>query len=386
MIFANNRQGFIFLFLMCISSMSLIGQSYNALFIGNSYTYVNNLPQLISNIATSFGDTLNYDNSTPGGSTFNAHSTNSTTLAKISQQQWDYVILQAQSQEPSFPPSQVSNDVFPYAQILIDSIEANSLCTEPIFFMTWGRKYGDQQNCAFYPPICTYLGMQQRLRESYLDMAFNHNATCSPVGISWKESIDQDSTLNLYSSDNSHPSLYGSYLAACTFYATIFKKSPLGSTFIPNGIDSVTANFLQNIAANKVLDSLSKWNIFYADFSSVIIADSVVFSNLSSNYDNVLWDFGDGNQSTLDNPSHVYLNSGSYTVTLSAFTNGSCLSDIQSNNVIITSTTSIEELKQEKRLIKITDILGRDIGIKKNILLIYIYDDGSIEKKVILDR
>ena len=67
--------------------MKLIGQSYNALFIGNSYTYVNNLPQLVSNIATSFGDTLNYDNSTPGGATFNAHSTNSTTLAKISQQQ-----------------------------------------------------------------------------------------------------------------------------------------------------------------------------------------------------------------------------------------------------------------------------------------------------------
>ena len=385
MISFNNRQVFLIILLISFSSLKLMGQSYNALFIGNSYTYVNNLPQLISGIATSFGDTLNYDNSTPGGATFNAHSSNSTTLAKISQQQWDYVILQAQSQEPSFPPAQVSNDVFPYAQILIDSIQANSLCTEPIFFMTWGRKYGDQMNCAAYPPICTYLGMQQRLRESYLDMTFNHNATCSPVGMSWKESIAQDSTINLYTSDNSHPSIYGSYLAACTFYATIFKKSPIGSTYMPTGIGHATAVFLQTIASNTVLDSLSTWNIFNADFSNLVMGDSVAFTNLSSNYESVLWDFGDGTQSILDNPSHVYLNSGIYNVKLTTFTNNSCISDIENDTITITSTTAIEELKQEKKLIKITDILGRDTRIKKNVLLIYIYDDGSIEKRVILD-
>ena len=180
----------------------LLSQSLDVLFIGNSYTYANNMPQMVSEIALSLGDTLNLESSTPGGATFNIHSTNINTLNKISQKPWDYVVLQAQSQEPSFSPTQVANDVFPYAQILIDSIESNSICTEPIFFMTWGRKYGDQQNCQFYPPICTYLGMQKRLRDSYLDMTFNHNATCSPVGICWKESIAQDSTLNLFSSDN----------------------------------------------------------------------------------------------------------------------------------------------------------------------------------------
>ena len=158
-------------------------QTKEVLFLGNSYTYVNDLPNMVKQIALSFGDTLNYDQNTPGGATLQMHSTNTQTLSKISQQQWDNVIIQCQSQEPSFSPSQVSNDVFPYAQILIDSIESNSICTEPMFFMTWGRKYGDQQNCQFYPPICTYIGMQQRLRESYLDMTFNHNATCSPVGI-----------------------------------------------------------------------------------------------------------------------------------------------------------------------------------------------------------
>ena len=210
------------------------------------------MPQMVSDIALSFGDTMDFESSTPGGATFNSHSTNTTTLNKISQKPWDYVVLQAQSQEPSFPPSQVANDVYPYAQTLIDSIASNSSCTEPIFFMTWGGKFGDQQNCPFYPPICTYTGMQQRLRESYLEMAFTHNATCSPVGMAWKESIFQDSALNLFSPDNSHPSIYGSYLSACTFYATIFKKTPIGSSYIPNGINNSTALFLQTIASNTV--------------------------------------------------------------------------------------------------------------------------------------
>ena len=39
-----------------------------------------------------------------------------------------------------FLPSQVATQTYPYAQILVDSIAANDSCTEPVFFMTWGRK------------------------------------------------------------------------------------------------------------------------------------------------------------------------------------------------------------------------------------------------------
>ena len=49
-------------------------------------------------------------------------------------------------------------------------------------------------------------------------------ASCAPVGMAWKKSIAIDSTINLYSSDNSHPSIYGSYLAACTFYQVFLKR------------------------------------------------------------------------------------------------------------------------------------------------------------------
>jgi len=62
------------------------------LFIGNSYTAVNNLPNTLLNLALSMGDTILVDNNTPGGFTFNQHSTNATTLAKIQSGNWDFVI------------------------------------------------------------------------------------------------------------------------------------------------------------------------------------------------------------------------------------------------------------------------------------------------------
>ena len=362
-------------------------QRKEVLFIGNSYTYVNDLPDLVKQIALSFGDSLIYDSSTPGGATFNTHTNNTQTLAKINQQQWDYVVLQAQSQEPSFSPGQVANDTYPYAEILVDSIHANSSCTEPLFFMTWGRKYGDQQNCQFYPPICTYLGMQQRLRESYLEMAFNDSASCAPVGMAWKESIAIDSTLNLYSPDNSHPSIYGSYLAACTFYASIFKKSPVGSSFWPAAIDSSTAYSLQQIGSSTVLDSLAIWNIFNADFSFMQNNDSISCTNLSSNYESLIWDFGDGTSSFDEDPIHVYNNSGVYAITLSALTNGGCLSDTLSVNITVNIiSTEINEVISKRKLVEVIDVLGRKgITQKSNVSLFYRYDDGTVEKRIIIE-
>ncbi len=411
------KKTLIFLFIIPLCAFSQ--QKKEVLFVGNSYTYGNNLPDLVRQVALSFGDTLVHDSSTPGGATFNAHTTNTQTINKINQQQWDYVVLQAQSQEPSFSPWQVSQDTYPYAEALVDMIENNFSCTEPIFFMTWGRKYGDQQNCQFYPPICTYQGMQQRLRESYLEMAFTDSASCAPVGMAWKKSIALDSTLNLYTSDNSHPNIYGSYLAACTFYATIFKKSAVGSSFWPSAIDSVTALSLQQIASSTVLDSLATWNIFNADYSFTQFSDSVNFFNLSSNYENVIWDFGDGSYSTVENPTHTYTANGTYTITLSALTNGGCLLDTHAITVVVNTTAipswdcindacidlgagtgvytslsdcqavcgvaGINDINGSRKLINIVDVYGRKSIAKLNIPLFYRYDDGTVEKVILTE-
>ncbi|MCX6197843.1 MAG: hypothetical protein NTY88_01300 [Bacteroidetes bacterium] len=133
--------------LTCISLL-LQAQQTKILWLGNSYTSVNNLPKMFHDLALSGGDSIIYDSNTPGGYTFNQHSVNTTTIQKIYSQPWDYVVLQAQSQEPSFPPSQVQTETFPYARTLDSLIHDNDSCTKTVFYLTWGKKYGDLANCA----------------------------------------------------------------------------------------------------------------------------------------------------------------------------------------------------------------------------------------------
>ena len=205
------------LLLLVFLPMTLFSQTYDVLFLGNSYTASNNLPMMISEIALSFGDTINYNSNTPGGFTLQSHATNPTSLQKFFNKIGILLLYKLKVRKLSFPPSQVASQTYPYAQILIDSIASNNSCTEPVFFMTWGRKNGDVANAVNYPIIGTYLGMQWRLRQSYIEMGNLHEATVSPVGMSWKNSIQTNPSFDLYSVDESHPNIAGSYLAACTF-------------------------------------------------------------------------------------------------------------------------------------------------------------------------
>lgn len=314
------------LVLFSCSFLFLISQTtVRALFVGNSYTYVNGLPNITANLAAAGGDTLIHDSSTPGGASLQGHSSNSTTLSKIRLGTWDYVVLQDQSQRPSFSPGQVAQQVLPYAQRLVDSIRVANHCTEPVFYMTWGRKNGDAMNCAAYPPVCTYEGMQGRLRSSYMLMANNNQCTVAPVGSSWWQSIIQNPNLELYSADESHPAYAGSYLAACVFYSTFFQKSPVGLNYY-GALDTATATFLQNIADLVVFDSLSQWRIganeIEAGFThTAMVNGEVTFTNTSSfgatgGFVNYSWDFGDGNTSTTANPIHTYMSPGPFLATL----------------------------------------------------------------------
>jgi hypothetical protein len=245
--------------IICFSALytSYSQNNYKVLFIGNSYTYANDLPSVIRKVALSHGNDITYDQSTPGGYTMEGHSTYTTTLNKIASDNWDFVVIQGQSQRPSFPPSQVEVEVYPYAEILVDSIKSNYSCSEPLFFMTWGRKDGDQANCVYYEPLCTFEGMQMRLRESYLQMAQDNDAAVSPVGMAWRMFRSMDTITNLYSSDGSHPSEYGTYLSALVFYSTIFRESSVGSDTLE--IPSETAYLMQGITDDIVFDSLSQW-------------------------------------------------------------------------------------------------------------------------------
>ena len=323
-------------------SFHAIAQQKSVLFLGNSYTATSNLPTTLYNLAAAGGDTIIHDRNTPGGYTLEGHSTNATSLSKISSRDWDFVVLQEQSQKPSFPPAQVAAETFPYAEILVDSIKSNYECTEPIFFMTWGRRDGDQQNCQFYTPLCTFEGMNARLRESYMEMAENNDATVAPCGAAWKELHESDnaSWSSLYSGDGSHPSAKGTYLNACVFYATMFRQSPVGIPYYAN-LAQQEAEQLQQLAADIVIDSLENWFIGHQDVGgsanfSLAGGLSVNFSGQSENTSEVEWLFGDGQTSNELNTEHSYTLPGTYQV--SFIVSSECDSDTTDFELTVNET------------------------------------------------
>jgi PKD repeat protein len=307
---------FLFLGLLSLAQTS----TKKVLFLGNSYTSVNNLPQMIKDVALSVNDTVVFDVNAPGGYTFQGHSTNTVSLNKIMAGIWDYVVLQEQSQMPSFPDQQVATDVFPYARALDSVITQYNICSETIFYMTWGRKNGDASNCSFWPPVCTYNGMDSLLNLRYQMMAEQNTAIVSPVGEVWNYVRTNHPEIELYSSDESHPSVAGTYLAACTFYSTIFRKDPTLINFFST-LSTVDAIKIQNAVKLKVYDSLMNWNIglydLNADFSySPVSSNEFSFINNSTASYALLWDFGDGNTSIDTNPIHQYSQPGVYEVVL----------------------------------------------------------------------
>ncbi len=323
--------------------------STSILFIGNSYTYFNNMPSIVADIAASFGNHVDYASQTPGGMTFAGHAGNSNTYSAMNSSNWDYVVLQAQSQEPSFPYGQVNNQTLPFAMQLADSAQAISTCSQAMFFMTWGRENGDPQ----WDSINTFDKMNARLRLAYLRFADSSNASVAPVGVAWKYVRDNHPEINLYTGDGSHPSYAGSYLAACTFYASVFLSSPVGTSFNGN-LSANEALLLQQAASLSVLDSMETWSLQHHDsLASIDFSYQIDPMNMSVSFnedidyiDSILWDFGDGSTSQESNPSHTFMEPGTYLVQLIGYS--ACSGDTVLQNILIENPVSgIQSLSEE---------------------------------------
>jgi PKD repeat protein len=122
-----------------------------------------------------------------------------------------------------------------------------------------------------------------------------------------------------------HPNLNGSYLVACAMFTTIFQEPVLGVNYNA-GVTISNASYFQGIADNVVLPNKSLWRIntynLHAEFNALVTNNSVDFTNLSTNYTSLLWDFGDGVTSLETNPNHIYTSTGNKTITLTVYKNG----------------------------------------------------------------
>lgn len=228
------------------------GPKLDLLFVGNSYTYVNDLPQMFVQLALSGHHLATAEMIAPGGWTLAQHANSKETLEKIAGKKWDDVILQDQSVEPSMEKSR-AEEMFPAVRYLNYAVRQAG--ARPLLYLTWGRQKGLAEE-----GFKDFDSMQAQLTEGYMEIAKELNLSVVPVGEAWKAALAKDPGLNLWQGDGSHPTLEGTYLAACVFYASLYQKSPEGLEF-PAGIPPAEARDLQTMAAQTVLTDRTRWNI-----------------------------------------------------------------------------------------------------------------------------
>jgi hypothetical protein len=194
----------------------LFGQSsppsrpLRVLFIGNSYTFANNLPKLLEAIAASQkdGPRIETETSLRGGMTLKWHWEDGKAVEAVRRGGWDCVVLQEQSllgHTPAHGTTPYVNDpagYFEYGRKF--DAEARKVGARTVLYATWARDGYPEQ--------------QRRLDDAFVLLAREIGAGIVPAGLAWTMVKIEMPGIRLYTPDRSHPTGAGSYLNALLFY------------------------------------------------------------------------------------------------------------------------------------------------------------------------
>ena len=198
------------------------------LFIGNSFTARNNLPELVAQLAAARGQQLQHQLIQAGGASLRLHWNKGEAQRAIEQTRCDYVVLQEQSTLPLKNPQRFHENV----RLFDQAIKAAGAKTA--LYLTWARQNALEKQAAI---TAAYASIGEELR-----------ATIIPAGVAWQNFIRQHRSPLLHDKDLSHPTLAGSYLAACVFFAVLFDESPVGIASEMKGLTQAEAELLQKTA------------------------------------------------------------------------------------------------------------------------------------------
>lgn len=250
-------------FLSCMCIAAIAADSTKVLFIGNSLTFYNDMPKIFESIAIKAGfNNIKVAMHAPGGAyvaytpqgTF-AHANNPAVYSLINSEKWDFVVIQ---DNQGFYVDYVGSflqdaNVIDGHEKLRDAAKANNPCSRVVLFAGWCFKNGYQQS----PPIFnTGAEMNTQVYLNYKFINKTIQEIISPIGMAWNRIIKEMPSINLWDSDEAHPSYAGSYLTAATVFSSIFRVSS-ETAFYKGALDSVTARKFRKVAYETVADSVA---------------------------------------------------------------------------------------------------------------------------------
>ncbi|HEX6049762.1 MAG TPA: hypothetical protein VFZ21_10865 [Gemmatimonadaceae bacterium] len=223
-----------------VAGPTLLGDGTRVLFVGNSLTYVNDVPGILQALADSAGgERLAVASRALPNYALIDHWTEGVVQGEIAKGGWAWVVMQQ-----GWTPAGVYRDTLRLATRNFGA-EIAKIGATPALYQTWppSNRRGD------FPGSI----------ESYELAAADVSGVLFPVARAWLAAWERDPTLQLYS-DGLHASPAGSYLAALVMYARIFQRSPVGlparlrtRSGMPLALDASVARTLQEAAASVTL-------------------------------------------------------------------------------------------------------------------------------------
>ena len=198
------------------------------LFIGNSFTARNNVPELIAGMARSRGHSMEHKLISQGGASLKMHWNKGAAPKAIADGGWDYVVLQEQSTLP------VKNRERTHENVRLFDESIRQAGAKMVLYLTWAREKVPET--------------QASLTECYTSIAEELGAIVVPAGVAWERVLKRKAHPVLHDKDGSHPTLAGSYLAACVFYAVLFDENPEAVSAEVKGLSADDAQLLRTAA------------------------------------------------------------------------------------------------------------------------------------------
>ena len=219
----------------------------SVLFIGNSYLYYNDslhnhFKRMADEKYPGYEGSINVKSSTIGGSRLKHHNLDHLLKPKAisSISKFELVVLQGGSGEGLSKKDRKS--FAKTANKHIENIKANG--SEAALYMIHAYVEPHQ---SFNPNLIRVI------EEMYVTAGNKNQTLVIPVGLAFENAYDQRPDITLHQLDGTHPSLLGTYLAACTVFASVFNESPVGLDYDYNGlINDDDKLFLQKIAESTV--------------------------------------------------------------------------------------------------------------------------------------
>lgn len=344
------------------------------LFIGNSHTYYNNMPAIFKELANADNINCEVSSVTASGYKLSKFADKNDKYGiqvynLLAQYKWDYVVLQENRGILVESPTQAENAVKTLHSLI------KKAGAKMVIYATQPNNVGCDFTINSTKLYLTDLQIEQILTKNNFKISNEYEGLIAPSGTNFMRVIQDFPEIKMYNADNLHPTVQGSYLAACTIYHTIFGKTPYGNQFLPNS-EYDTGNLLKKMSVEEALilqqiaDSrltIDKHHITVNKGESLKLTGSFFVSSNNKLFFEKVEDETEKDQVSNDNENSNTSNSSQNNDNISSGNKNNLLDDFQENNNLNNDSNG-ENIYDKTDTPDIEDYNGLYLGYKNNIL------------------